>query len=101
VKEIERLLSEVLGPNGDDAAKRNFMAIRKQLQDVQTLLIRCDHMADAMLKDKKVDFRKIDNAEFYAGYPIYQFLQGACSDLSLAHTAMLEHYEDQRGSDAR
>lgn len=99
MNDIERMLKETLEKCDDETARRNFRNYRVTLDDVQHYIKRLDELIFAMLKDARVDFRALDDAEQEGGDFIYQCLHGACDNLQSAHTRMLRYYQTQRGAD--
>jgi hypothetical protein len=96
VNPIDRLLESVWAEHGDTDAKRNLKSLRTELEDVQHYIVRLDTIIAAMLKDKRVNIKWLDEQEQANGLYLYQCINAAAADLQAAHTRLLTYYEALR-----
>ncbi len=93
---IDRLLESIWQEHSDTDAKRNLKSLRVELEDVQHYVVRLDTVIAAMLKDRRINTRWVDEQEQENGMYLLQCIHAAAADLQAAHTRLLTYYEALR-----
>ena len=93
---IDRLIESVMAEHSDSDAKRNLKSLRVELEDVQHYIVRLDTIIGAMLKDRRINLKWLDEQEQANGLYLYQCVHSAAADLQAAHTRLLTYYEALR-----